>query len=167
MTDKEVASILDFIDMEFISTAKQMNNDDKIKRYKHWKNEIGDFKFSDAMKAIREIIKTGYMPKTGQIRNLLEDCELDYRRSYYKIWRDDSGCLMYEIKDKRHKYKHQGPAEEIEPWLHIKYRSILNENKEKKNEYDADWEAIIYSSEHHEDWKKLSEMIYRKIISQL
>lgn len=161
MNKDELASVLKFIDQEFVSGAQKMTNNDRINRYKHWKNEVGDYRFDDVMEAVREQIKTGFPPKTGQIRAWLDEkaCQKTTADGYYRLIKDNSGNIYYELKFPN-AGGGRGLISAMEPWEHIKYRAVAT----KKPEHILAWDTVIKAKESGLDWEKQANNIFQQMI---
>lgn len=164
MTNKELAQVMNYLDAEFASGAAKMTNDDKINRLKHWREEIGDYRYSDVMDAVRELSKTGFPPKTAQVRGILDDksCwrEPEKEKASFRIWRTPSGEILFDINF-GNGGSAKGSAKNYAPWEIIKWRWMVT----KRPEHSADWESIIYAREHGQNWEKIANDIYQRMIA--
>jgi len=164
MTNTELTKIMNYLDAEFASGAAKMTNDDKIKRHIHWREEIGDYQFEDAMEAVREIAKSGFPPRTGQVRNILDNRNSFQKpkKASFRMYKDPSGGIFLNIEF-GNGGSAKGDAKHFEPWEIIKWRAIIT--KEPAN--IADWDEVIYASEKNEDWKGIAKNIFQRMVAAL
>lgn len=162
MTNNELAQVMNYLDAEFASSAAKMTNDDKINRQKHWRDELSEYRYPDVMDAVREISKTGFPPKTAQVRGILDEkgCWREPKKASFRIWRDPSGEILLDINF-GNGGSASGSAKEWEPWQIIKWRWMVT----KKPEHSADWEKVIYASEHNQDWQRIANDIFQGMVA--
>ena len=167
MTKKELIKILDYLDAEFASGAQKMTNDDRVRRIKHWSTELGDYRFEDVMDAVRDLVMSGFPPKTGQIRGYLKqkkeksDIGNYEKRKKFAIWKSISGEVFVDI-EYGYGGKIEGKADDFAPWQLIKMRWEILKDDESAN----DWDAIIMASEHNQNWQKTANDILKRIINE-
>lgn len=162
MTNNELAKIMNYLDAEFYSVSAKMTNDEKIVRLKHWREELGDYLFEDVMDAVREVSKSGFPPKTAQVRSILDekDCWREPKKASFRMWKDASGDIMLDINDGKGNNTN-GPVKSFSPWEIIKWRAIIT----KKPESIADWDSVIYASEHKQNWENLAMNILQRMVA--
>ena len=137
MNKTQFAEVMAFLDSEYAGIVSRMSKEEKQIRLDHWRKEIANLDFSAVMRAIRELSKGQYMPRTAEVIERVNRQQTASKPSQKcRIFRDANGDEVLDLRNSDGSEFMTGYLRYFPEWMQLKFRWMANPNAENTLAWD-------------------------------